>query len=178
MLCDRNFCYIGRSYMYKWYIFFFWYFKMIRDSVILIKVFFLFACFFKKDFIIVVLICVTYFESFTGCVLCTFPVIESFCISKFILKKNLFVRFLSILVCLLIQSHYNLICTYCITSCCICCLKLCNYFEFQLLQTNSTTPNQNETNDKIYVGVITFIALGGSKRILFFFFFKAAQLSG
>ena len=92
-------------------------------------------------------------------------------------KKTTCVRFLTILVFLLIQSHYNLICTYCITSRCICCLKLFNYFEFQLLQTNSTTPNQNETNDKIYVGV-NFYYIWWLQKEPFFFFSSGLSWAG
>ena len=49
---------------------------MIRDSVFFTNNRYSSCLFFKKDFITIVLICVTYFESFAGCVLCTFPVIE------------------------------------------------------------------------------------------------------
>ena len=79
---------------------------MIRDSVVLTNCRYssCLVVFLKKDFIIVALICVTNFESFAGCVLCTFPVIESFCISKLIPKstqKTTCVRFLTTLAFLI-----------------------------------------------------------------------------
>ena len=86
--------------------------------------------FFQKDFIIVVLICVTYFESFAGCVLCTFPVIESFCMSKLKPKKNHVCAILDSFGLLNWSNHIIIsLCTYCISRC-IWCLKLHHYFEF------------------------------------------------
>ena len=60
---------------------------------------------------------------FVGCVLCTFPVIDSFCISKLIGNKLRVCD--SYRLCLLKLCNHIMIwfCTYCMTSRCICSLK-------------------------------------------------------
>lgn len=89
MQFDPDYCYISMSYMYIWYILF-WY-KMIHDSVFLTS-FMYSSCLFvfsSKNLSLIVPIYVIKFKSlFSGCMLISFCCLfDSFCISKLICNK-------------------------------------------------------------------------------------------